>query len=194
MKLLVQVGSNDGTDIHGKPDLAAQLILNEGYYGHLIEPNDSVIPELRKTYRSAQFGSIKIHTGFLIGPRPEPLTNFFVASDNRHSSVNDGFAASHGDNTVKVKRLPVITLSEFFAREKISKLNTLIVDTEGGDFDIIMSAPFDQVYIKTVVFEHLHLSGPNKIGENFFKIVRFLTEKGFHFIDVRGFDTAMTRT
>lgn len=59
------------------------------------------------------------------------------------------------DNKRKIK---TTTLDSLINKYNLKKIDLLMIDTEGYDFEIIKSIPFDKVKPLVIVFEHSHFS------------------------------------
>ena len=53
--------------------------------------------------------------------------------------------------------MQVSTLLDICREYEATRFDLLMIDTEGYDFEIIKSIPFDKIDIDTIIWEHSHL-------------------------------------
>jgi len=80
-------------------------------------------------------------------------------------------------NLVKV---PCTTLNEIIKEYQITELNSLVIDTEGHDFEILNDLDLNLLKPKKIIFEHKHMEGTNKtVGEKYNTILNKLLSFGY---------------
>ena len=57
------------------------------------------------------------------------------------------------------EEIQFFSFEEFIYKNQIININSLQIDTEGHDYDIINSIPFDEIKINELIFEWKHLDG-----------------------------------
>jgi hypothetical protein len=86
----------------------------------------------------------------------------------------------HGyDIDLDMSYIPTTTINQICIDLKIKTLDYLIVDTEGHDYDILMSVDFDLIKPVFITFEHLHMDGYKTIGQKYEKLMKHLQCKGY---------------
>ena len=65
---------------------------------------------------------------------------------------------------IKHKKVQCVHIHDIFKKYGIEELDYLFIDTEGHDFDILLSLDFDKYKIKQIVYEDIHIDGPQRTG------------------------------
>lgn len=158
----LQIGANDGIMNDPIYDFIAKNKSHVG--GFVLEPLPDTFQKLVANY--ADCPKIKplnlaIHNDqsemllHRVKPQFEPLVSEFargIAS----------FDASHWKKTklsinpsyIEEVRVRCISLAEFIKTNSITNLDLLLIDTEGYDYEILMSIDFDQIKPSIIRFEH----------------------------------------
>ena len=173
---VVQVGANDGFN----HDPIHKFIKMHGWSGILIEPQRFVFQEyLQKLH--AQSPKIKTLNAAM-GPKPgeqsvyklgftqerwaSGLTSFIreAIEDKVHDGTIDRIAQKHGITTPSNKadyiveeRIEVISPNCLKEKHGLQKLDVLMIDVEGYDFEIIKMMFESMLIPEVLVFEHAHL-------------------------------------
>ena len=88
---------------------------------------------------------------------------------NHHLSIN-----------TKLVKVPCITLNQLIHEYEITELKSLVIDTEGHDFEILNDLDLNLLRPKKIIFEHKHMEGTNKIvGEKYDTILNKLFSFGY---------------
>lgn len=179
----IQIGSNDGQ--HNDP--IYPYIKRPGWKGILVEPVPYLFEKLKINYReyrdklSFENSAIANESGRLKFYRlqasdtpdlPEwydQLGSFRKEVVLRHKGVVPYFDDLFIEDTVDA-----ITFDELLKKHKVEHLNLVHIDTEGYDYEIIKTIPFDEIEIDLIMFEHRHLS-----NQEYKKAVKLLHSKGF---------------
>jgi len=91
--------------------------------------------------------------------------------DNRHIQRLQRENKQHG-STTKIIEVETKKLETICDSHKISHINYLSIDVEGGEFEVIKSINFDKVYIDVIGFE-------NNYNDTSIPIVKYLMEKNY---------------
>lgn len=83
---------------------------------------------------------------------------------------------------IKSKIVKCMNISNFFKKNKLNNIDFLSLDIEGMDFDVIYNLDLKKYNIRNISFEHLNLSGWQKL-----KIVIKLIKNNYFFSGM-GFD------
>ena len=179
----IQIGSNDGK--HNDPIFP--YINKAGWKGILVEPVPYLFERLKSNYTEFrdklifENSAIANESGRLKFYRlqasdmtelPEwydQLGSFKKEVVLRHKNCFPCFDDLFIEDTVNA-----ITFQELLKKHKVKTLNLVHIDTEGYDYEIIKTIPFDDIEIDLVMFEHRHLSEPD-----YKKSVKLLHDKGF---------------
>lgn len=80
-------------------------------------------------------------------------------------------------NLIKV---PCTTLNKIIEEYDVKELRSLVIDTEGHDFEILNSLDFNLIKPNKIIFEHKHMEGTNKtVGEKYNTILIKLLSFGY---------------
>lgn len=144
MKNFVQIGANDGND---EFRTYTESISEESNI-YLFEPNPNLIPVLQQSY-SNSIHKVNIFN-MAIGPVASGDIELNVYDHSGLSSMIN--RKSYGNSHRKIS-ISCITFDDFCKHENISKIDYLSVDTEGLDYEILLSIMLDKVEIDEIVFE-----------------------------------------
>lgn len=80
----------------------------------------------------------------------------------------------------KLIKVPCTTLNQIIEDYDISEIKSLVIDTEGHDFEILNDLNLDILKPKKIIFEHKHMEGTNTtVGEKYNKILSKLFSFGY---------------
>ncbi len=164
--MIIQIGSNVGTVSN---DPIWGQIMDSSNKSILIEPNPFIFDELKENYKANKdniiFENIAISTED--GTQTFYYYEYFDGGSSQHSSLDRKMIEHH---QAYVKRafnehvdilevdVPTMTLDSFFDKHKLRNkpIDILAIDAEGYDAIILLSSNFEDMDIKTIIFEHLH--------------------------------------
>lgn len=173
--IAVQIGSNKGFDDFTeiiKDKNIEKLILVEPFEEH----NESLL-ECYKHISDLHIENIIVNDDSnleseVIYYHEEDATHsnkFELASLNMFHSLK--IRSFYDKEGIKDRRLPSMTLNQLMNKYNITHIDILFVDTEGFDDKIIKSIDFDQLKIKEIYYENLHIDSEN--------LRTFLKEKNY---------------
>ena len=115
-----------------------------------------------------QFICNKGHTEMISGIKE----TYDIRHENRLNKENN----IHGSTTeiIEVETMKIETICDI---HKISHINYLSIDVEGGEFEVIKSINFDKVYIDVIGFE-------NNYYDTSIPIIKYLEEKDYVVINI----------
>jgi FkbM family methyltransferase len=159
----------------------------------LVEPNPLNIPLLKECWKDYPESSI-----YEIAICPNTYQNdtiefYYCPADGTNyqvASINKGHIQKHYGHNCELNKfiVPVRTL-ENFIHEVITEdevIELLALDIEGIDGEILLGINFDNLKLKYLSFEHLHL------GDSKNSVLRHLTNNNYEFlgsgIDYNGYD------
>lgn len=187
----VQVGANDGS----RDDRFGEHVRRHGLEGLFVEPQPEAFARLSRLYADRP------------GLRFE---NAAIARETGHATMYgmDGF---HGDmqldiftrfNKEELLRLrrylgvsaevreivvPGLTFADLLSKHGVNRVDILVVDTEGFDFEILKMVDWSEVSPALVVYEIVNLKHPDKKDS-----VEFLADRGYRVV-LDGKDVIATR-
>lgn len=162
----IQVGACDG--IRGDP--LHNMIVKYSWTGVLIEPQTKVFEQLRNNYRyqkNLEFENIAIH------PNLTFMDLYCCNKDCSLTSYNRSIRMLK-NQVVEKFSVPCMSLSDIINKYKITHLDFLNIDTEGFDFQVIMSLNFDLVSPRFIQFEFHLLSKKTRK-----KCIKYLSSLGY---------------
>ena len=166
----VQIGSNDGV-IH---DPLFQYINRYRWRGILVEPIDYYFQRLKENYKNNPqlvFENVAISKIQEIRDlyRVKEGLDFLPAWSKGLGTFYPDVLLKHRwliprlKNYIVKERVPCISLKQLFERHGVTKIDLLMIDTEGYDFEIIKQLDFDIIKPNIIIYEHKHLKSHDKI-------------------------------
>jgi FkbM family methyltransferase len=145
MKTYIQIGSNVGED-----DFYKKIeFLTEKSRVILIEPNNDLIQTLEKNYTSLKERHEIIICNKAISTNNNQTYLYKYTSDGHSSLIN---RRSHQQVT-EILPIEAITFNKLCEVYQIQEVEYLCMDTEGLDYEIIISIDFEKVKINSICFE-----------------------------------------
>jgi len=163
----LEVGASDGvTGDHLRP-----YVLAGEWRGLMVEPVPYVFERLRHNYAgidrvALENVAVADHDGvaqfhhFAEVEDPEPG----VAPDVRHAlgSFSRDLVASHSfpdhESAIVSTEIACTTLQSLLDKHGVGRLDLMVIDTEGYDFEIIRQIDFSTYRPRVLVYEDIHLS------------------------------------
>jgi FkbM family methyltransferase len=187
---VLQVGANDGQ----RHDFINPLIYRCGWRGLLLEPLPDIFTSLRKTY--ANKGSVTLVNAALadrdgalpfyrIRPSPDVPDHL-----NELGSFLRDVVVKNASEFVDVEQYiveePIATVSfpTLVRQQGVKKIDVVVIDTEGYDFEILKLIDLQQFRPKLVIYEHKHLSIEDRDAAS-----RLLARLGYNVHPIRGVNT-----
>jgi hypothetical protein len=128
----------------------------------LVEPNPINIPLLKECWKDYPQSSI-FQLGIVPKNFPEKTIDFYICPlDAPHynvASINKSHIQKHyGENCELIKfNIPVMQLEQFINDVTTNYIELLALDIEGIDAEVILDINFNNIKVKYLSFEHLHL-------------------------------------
>lgn len=162
MKTIVQIGTANAED-HVLDYIKEQKF---DVFGIFIEPNPYSIAHVQKQYKDLK---AKVISNIAISNKDGSI-DFYLPCDFQNgnsqiASVNLDHLVKHGNSVSSIYRVtvPCYKLNSYLNRllgfTTEQKIDTLFIDTEGHDCDIILSTDFSLLSIDQVFFEIAHTDG-----------------------------------
>jgi len=166
---VVQIGANDG--IVGDPLAAA--FARTRWCGLLVEPVPHLYEMLGARYRDRpgirrERAAVSTHDGeaplYRLRAIPGQTPEWFnqLATLDREVLLKHRSSIPDIDSLLVEERVPTVRLDTLLARHEISRIDLLVIDTEGHDLQVLRSLDFARFRPTLVMFEHQHLSEPDK--------------------------------
>lgn len=193
----IQVGANDGTSA----DPVTKLINKYNLRGLLVEPQPKTFKKLVKNYQDQ---NQLIFENSAIWTQDGTVTFYAVREDEPGLPIwcyqianleRDRVLAmlSDGQNELNISQnleslieeipVPALTFKTLLSKHNIQKLDLLVIDTIGYDFEIIKMIPFDSIKPPIIHFEHALLSLDERVA-----CFKYLTGLGYS-LSQAGVDT-----
>jgi FkbM family methyltransferase len=166
---VVQIGANDG--LAGDP--LGEAFSKTRWSGLLVEPVPHLYEELVARYRnrpavrieraavSTQDGEAPLYRLRSVpGQTPEWFGQ--LATLNRDVLLKHRSSIPEIESLLIEERVPTQRLDTLLARHAVSKIDLLVIDTEGHDFEILRTLDFTRFRPVLLMFEHQHLSANDK--------------------------------
>jgi FkbM family methyltransferase len=171
----VQVGAYDGVGLcEGKPvDALWPWVSRGGWRGVFVEPQPGPFARLVEThggrpglaFENAAIGTVD-GDAVMYRVRPEPgvvpewmgmLTSF-----SKDVLLKHRYCLPDLPDRIEAVTVKSLTFKTLLARHGVSRMDVLVVDTEGFDFEILKMADLASTRPAVVHYEHVHLSGPDR--------------------------------
>jgi FkbM family methyltransferase len=172
----VQIGANDGTD-----DPVYEFVRRYDWRGILVEPQKDVFENrLKKRYESTpaiilensaiadKAETRKLHKiSFSSARWATGLTSFIRSSIEKQ--IDSGRVARKAkeedvrlpeklSDYITTEHVQCMTFDDLIRKHEIQKLDLVVIDTEGYDYEIIKLIDFDLIRPELIMFEYKHLS------------------------------------
>lgn len=171
----LQIGANDGQ----WNDPIYKFIRRDGWGGVLIEPQKDVFDKLKYNYRNFRnlvFENVAIdkkegekkfyRIGFtnarwatgLSSFNKEDIERMIEAGYIERMAKNDGTTTpSDKGKWINEESIKTKTLKNIIDKNNITNVNLIMIDTEGYDYEIVKTIPFERIKPEVIVYEHSHL-------------------------------------
>lgn len=193
----IQIGANDGTSA----DPVTRLIKKYNLRGLLVEPQPKMFKNLVKNYQNEtqltfensaiwnQDGTVTFYAVREDEPGL-PMWCYQIANLERDRVLsmlseqkNKLHISQSPESLIEAIPVPALTFSTLLSKHNIQKLDLLVIDTIGYDFEIIKMIPFDSIKPPIIHFEHSLLPLDEQVA-----CFKYLSGLGYSLIQV-GVDT-----
>jgi len=161
---VLQVGANDGK----RHDLLRPLIHRYRWRALLLEPLPDIFNALRKNYVNAKNVTLvnaaltdRDGEATIYRVRPGPGVPKFcneLASFRRDVVVKHAYLFAEIEQHVVAEAIAAVSFGTLVKQYGIEKIDVVMIDTEGYDYQILKLVDFVQFRPKLVIYEHAHLS------------------------------------
>lgn len=183
--IIIEVGANDGKT--GDP-LYKIIKQNPNGKAILIEPVPYLFERLKKTYSDC---SHCIFENIGIASESGHMPIYYADSDARLSMPNlpDYFEelasfdrsrianllGTQGESFMCEELVETMSLKTLMERHKVTHVDLLQIDTEGYDFEVLKTFPFNVTKPKVVCFEHCHFTEEDRSASR-----EMMLRNGYH--------------
>jgi FkbM family methyltransferase len=185
----LQIGGNDGVLADPLYSFVKRNVKNVS--GYILEPIPDYYNELVSNYAFTSLVT-PVNLGIHSSVRKMPIYRVKPELQKFLPKHVKGVASFDSDHWLKSGHIPssdyieeltvdCIDINDFCRAESISELDLLLIDTEGYDFEIILSLDFEQVSPRIIRFEHGLSDGINS-KEAFMSMCDFLNQHGYQVI------------
>ena len=190
----LQIGANDG--VAGDP--IHELVITYRWKGILVEPVPYLFDKLKKNY--ARAACRLVFENVAISTEAEKRIIYYIADENNDlpnwvkgiNSFNKAHILWQECNFpsirdyVEEQAIDCISLRELMTRNNIDKVNLLLIDVEGYDYEVLKQLDIFAELPEVVIYEHKCL-GPKKRESQ-----QFILSKGYDIFESDG-DTVAVR-
>jgi FkbM family methyltransferase len=166
---VVQIGANDGTA--GDPLLEG--FRTTRWSGLLVEPVPHLYEMVVARYRDrpgvkTECAAISSRDGeaplYRLRSVPGQTPEWFdqLATLDREVLLKHRSSIPEIDSLLIEERVPTVRLDTLLARHKVSRIDLLVIDAEGHDFEILRTLDLARFRPTLLMFEHQHLSENDK--------------------------------
>jgi FkbM family methyltransferase len=153
----VQIGANDGQ----AGDPLRDLIFSQPITTLLVEPVPSAFAALKENYSGIpgilfENAAIASHDGQMRLYVPDGAEGF----SSRQASMSREHLVRHGVPASKIREIhvPCLTLSTLMTRHSLDRIDILVTDVEGYDYEIVAACFREGISPHLLYFEHAHLN------------------------------------
>ena len=166
---VVQIGANDGS----AGDPLADAFSKTRWSGLLVEPVPYLCEMLAARYRDrpevrVERAAVSTRDGeapfFRLQHVPGETPEWFnqLATLDRSVLLKHRSSIPEIESLLIEERVPTIRLDTLLARHNVSRIDLLVIDTEGHDWEILRALDFTRFRPVLLMFEHQHLSPDDK--------------------------------
>ena len=166
---VVQIGANDGRS--GDPLLEA--FSRTRWSGLLVEPVPHLYERLVARYGDRpgvrlERAAVSTNDGeaplYRLRSVPGETPEWFdqLGTLNRDVLLKHRSSVPDIESLLVEERVPTVRLETLLARHSVSRLDLLVIDTEGHDYEILSALDFSRFRPVMLMYEHQHLSASDK--------------------------------
>jgi FkbM family methyltransferase len=165
----MQIGANDG--VAGDP--LVEGFRHTRWSGLLVEPVPHLYDMLVARYRDRpgvriERAAVSTYDGeaplYCLRAVPGESPEWFnqLATLDREVLLKHRSSIPEIDSLLVEERVPTVRLETLLARHQVSRIDLLVIDTEGHDFEVLRTLDLARFAPTLLMFEHQHLSEGDK--------------------------------
>ena len=181
-----QIGAHVGPstqDILFKMDIKHKTLV-------LIEPVPYLFNKLKENYTQKCNNNTIFFKDIAVSNK-DGVIQLYVPSPNNNwslnppwasqlASVNEDHIRKHLPNLiVDMVQIPCYRLNTLINDMSIRTIDTLMIDTEGHDYDILMDFDLNILKPRTIIFENKHMDGTFRRGEKYNGLMQHFISNGY---------------
>ena len=170
--VFLEIGANDGE----QHDLLRPFILRHRWRGVIVEPVPYVFRRLERNYRGRRGVVLEnvavapedgrrslYHLAEVEDPEAEGLPRWYdgIGSFSREEVLSHAPHIPDIESRLVETEVPCVTVESLCRRNAIDRLDLLLIDTEGYDWEIIRHIDLAALRPRLLIYEHYHL-GPDE--------------------------------
>ncbi|UCC94818.1 MAG: FkbM family methyltransferase [Candidatus Omnitrophota bacterium] len=177
----VEIGAHDGAETKtGGKDSLYDLIKRFNLKGILVEPQKYVFEDLEKNYAEQSHNLIFENVAIAEKNGKKKLYKLYKEPWEKdehgrelteHSSL---LPIRSGLRYPYFEIVDCMTFNDLVGKYNVKKIDLLQIDTEGYDYKIIKSINFKKIRPFIISYEHIHLSGADRV-----RCKKFLQKQGY---------------
>ncbi len=164
----LQIGAHDGkTDDHLR-----EFVIKNRMRGILVEPVPSIFQRLKENYRDQDglfFENKAIapasgtRTFYRLRDNTDGLPHWYdqLGSFHKHIVLKHKVEIPNIEDYLLEEQVECISVSNLLQRCKIPRVDIMLIDCEGYDFEILKTIDFKKCLPRLIVYEEKHLLGPD---------------------------------
>ena len=171
----------------------------------LIEPVPYLFNKLKENYAEKAKQNNIIFKDVAVSNKDSTI-QLYVPSPHNDWSVNPSYASQLAsvnehhinkhlpDLLVDKIHIPCYRLNTLIKDLDITSIDTLVVDTEGHDYEILMDLDLNILKPKTITFENSHMDGTFVTGERYHRLMEHFSLNGYTKFSEDKYDTTIKLT
>jgi FkbM family methyltransferase len=147
----IQIGANDGKTY----DPIYDLVIKNNWSGILYEPGDNAYQELIKNYNNNNNNNLIFEKKAVSNYDGKGI--LFCGTTNMHFTLNYEKAKSMFDVEPKSLNVEIVSPKTIINQFNINKIDLLLIDVLGHEFEIIKAFPFEKIKPEIIRFEYVNM-------------------------------------
>ena len=183
----LQIGAHVGNthnDMLFHKDLVNKTIV-------LVEPVDHLFRQLQANYKERHPKANVIFVNAAVSNKDDTTVDLYVPSESNDFSALPWWASQvasvRKDHVhtwipsmkMEVRSVPCVTLNRLCSMLSIATVDTLLIDTEGHDYEILMALDLTRMKPNHIFFENSHMDGNLKKGARYAELLGHFLANGY---------------
>tara|TARA_B100001057_G_scaffold500722_1_gene617384 strand:- start:2520 stop:3281 length:762 start_codon:yes stop_codon:yes gene_type:complete len=168
--VMIDVGAYDGGMCY--------KFASSNWYVYAFEPNPERYKYIENIIKKNPSFKLTLER-FAVNDKEEKNLTFYLSNQSKGISSLTNFHSTHYKASFKVDS---IRLDTYISNKNITKVNYLKIDTEGHDFFVLKSFPWQKINPEIIECEFEDLKTDKKLNYKWDDMANFLMEKGYTII------------